>query len=78
MAGKNGDWGGKRVGAGRPKGSRNRTRYGSLHITGKVEDIEMIKDMARKEKSTVSRLIIDTLKKEADYKEFLFELYKRK
>lgn len=78
MAGKNGDWGGKRIGAGRPKGSRNRVRYGNLHITGKVEDIEMIKEMARKENVTVSRLIIDTLKKEADYKAYVFELYKKK
>lgn len=58
--------GGKRVGAGRPKGSPNKgtelgrkTIFQSTSVSGKPEEIAHLKALAEKHGKTVSRLVLD-------------------
>ena len=63
------NWGGKRQGQGRPKGSPNKgtelgrkTIFRSLTISGSPSEIEQLKELAQKSgKKSVSRFIIESL-----------------
>ena len=55
-----GNWGGARPGAGRKKTGK---RYITISIAGYSEDIVAIRKRAKKEEKTVSRYIIDIIKR---------------
>lgn len=63
------DWGGKRVGAGRPVGSTGsykapeEKKDGRIVVVCKVEEMNKIKEFAQASGKTVSRFIVDEILK---------------
>lgn len=62
------NWGGKRPGQGRPKGSPNKgtelgrkTIFKSTTISGSPEEIDALKKLAADSGMSLSRLVIETL-----------------
>ena len=62
------NWGGKRTGQGRPKGSPNKgtelgrkTIFASVTISGYPEEVEKIKALAKESGKSVSRFIIEKI-----------------
>lgn len=55
-----GNWGGARAGAGRKKTGKS---YVTMSIVGRREEILIIRERAKNEKKTISRYVIDILKK---------------
>lgn len=64
------NWGGKRAGQGRPKGSPNKgtelgrkTIFASVTISGSPEEVAKIKELAKESGKSVSRFIIESILK---------------